>query len=320
MVHEGMDRLFDRFPQAVVALNRELRVVAMNEQARFLDEDGVVRTGEPLHGELRSLAEPLIAGPEPLIPTVLVLGGRSLRVGGVPADHRDSAFLLIEDVTVEVRQDRVMREFVRNAAHELRTPLTGIAVAVEVLQSGAKNNPVERDRFLGHVERHTNRLARIAHSLLVLARAQSGEELRVEPVELTPLLDRLVREAGASPNVAVTATCPDSLAVSAEPDLLHEALSALVDNAVSHTTEGSVRLVASESGGRVSIAVADTGDGVLPEHRARILEPFYRVGNTGEGFGLGLAIAAQAVEAMHGDLLVGEVADGARFTIRLPVG
>jgi two-component system, OmpR family, phosphate regulon sensor histidine kinase PhoR len=320
MVPDGMDRLFDRFPQAVVALDRDLRVVAMNERAHFLAEYGVIRTGEPLNGELRSLAARLIAHPEPLAPTALVLAGRSLRIGGIPADDRDAAFLLIEDVTAELRQDRVMREFVRNAAHELRTPLTGIAVAVEVLQSGAKNDPVERDRFLAHVERHTNRLARIAHSLLVLARAQSGEELRVELVELTPLLDRLVREAVPSPNVAVTASCPASLAVPAEPDLLHEALSALVDNAVSHTTEGFVKLDASESDGRVSIAVADTGGGVLPEHRARILEPFYRVGDTGEGFGLGLAIAAQAVEAMHGELLVGEVADGARFTIRLPVG
>jgi two-component system phosphate regulon sensor histidine kinase PhoR len=319
MVPDGMDRLFDRFPQAVVALDRDLRVVAMNQRAHFLAEDGVIRTGEPLDGELRSLATRLIGDPEPLAPTALVLAGRSLRIGGIPADDRDAAFLLIEDVTAELRQERVMREFVRNAAHELRTPLTGIAVAVEVLQSGAKNDPVERDRFLSHVERHSNRLARIAHSLLVLARAQSGEELRVELVELTPLLDRLVREAVPSPNVAVTARCPASLAVAAEPDLLHEALSALVDNAVSHTTEGSVRLDASESDGRVSIAVADTGGGVLPEHRARILEPFYRVGNTGQGFGLGLAIAAQAVEAMHGELLVDEVADGARFTIRLPV-
>jgi len=320
MVPVGMDRLFDRFPQAVVALDRDLRVVAMNERARFLAEDGVIRAGEPLNGELRSLATQLIAYPEPLVPTALVLAGRSLRIGGIPADDRDAAFLLIEDVTAELRQERVMREFVRNAAHELRTPLTGIAVAVEVLQSGAKNDPLERDRFLAHVERHTNRLARIAHSLLVLARAQSGEELRVEPVELTPLLDRLVREVVPPPKVAVTARCPASLAVAAVPDLLQEALSALVDNAVSHTTEGSVRLDASESDGHVSIAVADTGGGVLPEHRARILEPFYRVGNTGEGFGLGLAIAAQAVEAMHGELLVDEVAVGARFTIRLPVG
>ena len=69
----------------------------------------------------------------------------------------------------------------------------------------------------------------------------------------------------------------------------------------------------------MSIDVADTGVGVPAEHRARIFEPFYRDDDSGEGFGLGLAIAAQAVEAMHGELLVGEADRGARFTIRLPV-
>jgi signal transduction histidine kinase len=303
----------------VVALDCDLRVVELNEQANFLVQNGLIHAGEPLEGDLGSLAALLVAHPKPLPRRTLELAGRSLRVTGIPADHRDSAFLLIEDVTDELRHDRVLREFVRNAAHELRAPLTGIAVAVEVLQSGAKNDPVERDRFLAHVERHSNRLSRIAHSLLVLARAQSGEELRFEVVPLTPLLDRLVLEAEPSPNVSVTANCPVSLAARAEPALLHEALSALVENAVSHTTRGYVRLDASRSDGHVSIDVDDTGAGVLPEHRERIFEPFYRADGIGEGFGLGLAIATQAVEAMHGELLVGETADGARFTIRLPV-
>ena len=314
-----MDRLFHRFPHAVVALDCDLRVVAMNEQARFLVEDDLIRAGEPLHGELGSLAARLAVDPEPQATTALQLAGRSLRIACVPADDRDSTFLLIEDVTDELRQDLVLREFVRNAAHQLRTPLTGIAVAVEVLQSGAKNDPVERDRFLAHVERQSNRLIQNARSLLVLARAQSGEELQFGPVELTPLLDRLVQEADPAPNVSITATCPSSLAGRAEPDLLHEALSALVDNAVSHTSAGSVRLAASRSDGHVSIDVADTGVGVPAEHRARIFWPFYRADDSGDGFGLGLAIAAQAVEAMHGELLVGEADRGARFTIRLRV-
>jgi two-component system phosphate regulon sensor histidine kinase PhoR len=314
-----MERLFHRFPHAVVALDGDLRVVAMNEKARFLVEDGLIREGEPLEGELRSLADRLTVHVEPLSPTPVELAGRSLRVAGIPAGDRDSPLLLIEDVTEELRQDRMRREFVRNAAHQLRTPLTGIAVAVEVLQAGAKHDPVYRDRFLAHVEQHTSRLTRIAHSLLVLSRAQSGEQLRIELVELMPLLDRLVEEAEPSPNVSITASCPPSLAARAEPDLLHEALSALVENAIAHTSEGSVTLEASRSDGHVSIDVADTGVGVLPEHRDRIFEPFYRADDTAEGFGLGLAIAAQAVEAMDGELLVDDAAGGARFTIRLPV-
>src|SRR5262249_36389743 len=110
--------------------------------------------------------------------------GRVLQASGLGPRGAEPAVLILEDMTSADRRDRVMREFVRNAAHQLRTPLTGIATAVEVLQSGAKNNPAERDRFLAHVEAHAQRLIRIARGLLILARAQSGQHMRLEFVAL----------------------------------------------------------------------------------------------------------------------------------------
>src|SRR5262249_5538098 len=152
-----------------------------------------------------------------------------------------------EDVTLQHRDDRVMREFVRNAAHQLRTPLTGITTAVEVLQSGAKDVPADRDRFLEHITHHSERLTRIARGLLVLARAQSGEQiLGLEFVELQPMLEVLAREAEPAPGVHVEASCPPTLAALAETNLVREALAALVDNAIAHTREGTIRLAARE--------------------------------------------------------------------------
>jgi signal transduction histidine kinase len=228
--------------------------------------------------------------------------------------------LLIEDVTAQHRQDRVMREFVRNAAHQLRTPLTGITTAVEVLQSGAKESPEDRDRFLAHIERDAARLTRIARGLLLLARAQSREQdIRLEFVELLPLLEELAADAQAVPGVSVEATCPPGLAALAEPSLLQEALDALLENAIAHTTDGEVRMAASASNDQVAIDVSDTGEGVPPEHRSRIFEPFYRVNEGGDGFGLGLAIAAQAARAMDGELQAADApGGGTTFTIRLP--
>jgi len=137
-----------------------------------------VRVGEPLRGaELGALAERLVSLPEPLDATTVELrDGRALRVTGVAAHEDDPAILLIEDVTAERRRERVVREFVRNAAHQLRTPLAGIVAAVEVLQSGAKDVPADRDRFLGHVAEHATRLTRVARALLMLARAESDFE------------------------------------------------------------------------------------------------------------------------------------------------
>ena len=88
-----------------------------------------------------------------------------------------------------------MREFLRNAAHQLRTPLAGITAAVETLQSGAKDQPENRDRFLAHVERHAERLTRLARGLLMLARTQAGEDAPIDFVELRPLVERLVAAA-----------------------------------------------------------------------------------------------------------------------------
>ena len=321
-----LERFLLRFPHAVVGLRRDLRVAFSNQRARRLLGGENLRVGRPLSEpavgkELRALAHRLVRRPAPLSATSVELpDGRILRIAGIAAQEDEPAVLLIEDVTEQHRRDRVMREFVRNAAHQLRTPLTGITTAVQVLQSGAKDVPEDRDRFLAHVEQHTARLNRITHGLLALARAQSGEQvLRLDAVELGSLLESLAAEADPTPGVRFETTYPGSIAALAEPDLVREALAALVDNAVAHTRGGIVRLAAREEDGRVAIEVTDTGAGILPEHRTRVFEPFYRGGETGDGFGLGLAIAAQAVAAMDGELRLEDApGGGTQFTMILP--
>jgi two-component system, OmpR family, phosphate regulon sensor histidine kinase PhoR len=318
------EHFFHRLPQAAIGVGRDHRVAFANVAAlRLLGRE--LRPHEPIENmqlpaELQAFIERLLTAAAALPPQTLELPhGRIVHLVGVPPTRDEAAVLLLEDVTAQQQRDRVMREFVRNAAHQLRTPLTGIATAVEVLQSGAKDDPADRDRFLEHVERHTSRLTRIARALLVLARAQSGELIRLEFVELRPLLEGLASTAQAAPGVTIETACPPTLAALAERDLVHEAVAALVDNAVTHTREGTIRLSASNCDGRVSIRVVDEGPGILPEHRERLFEPFYKTSADGAGFGLGLAIAAQAVAAMGGELQADDDADGgAAFTIVLP--
>jgi two-component system phosphate regulon sensor histidine kinase PhoR len=323
-ISRELDGFFLRFPRAVVGIDRALKVVFANPRARNILGRDLVRIGRPFvdgaaEGRLRALAERLttIAAPVPAS-LVELRDGRRLRVTGVAASGKEPAVMLLEDVTEEVRHDEVTRDFLRNAAHQLRTPLTGIATAVQVLQSGAKDNAEDRDRFLAHIERHTARLSRIARGLLVLARAQSGETVRVEFVELEPLLRELTSEARPTQGVTLHVACEAGISALSDRDLLHEAVAALIDNAVEHTHEGRIDITAVEADGRVTVEVRDTGPGILPEHRERLFEPFYRPTASGEGFGLGLAIAAQAIAAMHGQLAVEGGEPGTRFTIRLP--
>ncbi len=310
-------RFFDRFPQAAVALDDELRIVFANERARALLGRARTEIGGTLPASFQASARRLNGG-SPVHADLLETEVGAFRVTGVPAEGREPAVILFDEVTLVDQQARVMQEFVRNAAHQLRTPLTAIAAAVEVLRAGAKDDPVERDRFLGHLERHTARLTRVARGLLLLARAQSGEELRVGPVELKPVLEQLADEAVTRVGVEIIAECPPGLLALAERDLLHEALAALVDNAVDHTVAGGVQLSAAATADDVEITVADTGPGIPASDRERIFEPFFTAGGDSDRFGLGLAVTAQAMHSMQGTVRIADSDAGTTFVVRLP--
>ncbi|TML60727.1 MAG: PAS domain S-box protein [Actinobacteria bacterium] len=212
-----------------------------------------------------------------------------------------AAVSVFRDVTVEEQRDQAEREFVSNAAHELRTPLAAIVGAVEVLQSGAKDDPVERERFLSHLERQCRRLERLTNALLTLARVQTRAEApRLEIVELCPLFEEIAQSLHPAARVSVQVDCPEEIAVFANRPLIEEALLNLAANAVKYTLRGKVTLAATEpEPGFVEVEVRDTGRGMTAADRKRAFERFYRGDDDTEGgFGLGLAIVAAAAEAM----------------------
>jgi signal transduction histidine kinase len=229
--------------------------------------------------------------------------------------------LVIEDVTRQHQRDRVYSDFVRNAAHQLRTPTAAISSAVEVLQGGAKEIPADRDHFLDHIERETNRLTRLTQALLVLARADAGvQPPRLEFVPLKPLLEDVVAGLATRPETSIDLSCDGAIAVFVERDLAEQAFQAILENAVRHCREGAVSVRAWNSGkGRVAVEVDDPGEGILPEHIERIHEPFYRAAIGTEGFGLGLAIASRALSVLDGSLRIHSApGQGTQVTIELP--
>jgi signal transduction histidine kinase len=223
-------------------------------------------------------------------------------------------------LTEQERRELAEREFVSNAAHELRTPLTTIIGAVEVLQAGAKDDPAERDRFLTHIEREAERLARLARALLTLARAHAGQERpRVEPVSLAVLLQEVADGTRTSDGVPVLVDSPPELVATVNRDLLEQALRNLTDNAVKHTPSGRIVLRAYAEGTAVNIEVEDTGVGMNSETQQHVFDRFYRgQGRDPEGFGLGLAIVRQTVRSMGGHIeLESALGEGTRVRIML---
>jgi len=325
----GLSRLIERLHEGVVSVNRDGRVEFANARARVMLSPASLEQGRriPERWEgfpLRAFVADLVASDQSVEAQVVSEDGqRVFDLTGIPARRFDAVLLVVTDVSERERRWRVEREFVDNAAHELRTPLAAITSAIERLQAGARDVPEKRDRFLGHIQRESARLNRLASSLLVLARAQTREEKpREEDVHLRGLLEELVVGLELSPGVELELDCPGELVASTNPELLEHALVNLAGNAARHTDRGRIRLDARvDDAGTLTIAVEDTGAGIAPGEIDRLFDRFYR-GPTEErrsGFGLGLPITKEAVEALGGRIEIESVlGSGTTARIVLP--
>jgi PAS domain S-box-containing protein len=234
-----------------------------------------------------------------------------------PAGRTIGAVCILTDVTARERREQVEREFVTNAAHELQTPLAALVSAVEVFVGGAKDTP-ERDLFLGHITRESERLTRLIRSLLILARAEMGTAPNLVVVPLSSLLESIAGELHPAPGVAVSVSCPDDLAALANAELLEQAVLNVAQNAAKYTAKGSISINAGRRGDLAEITVADTGPGISPVERRHVFDRFQR-GVDGRGFGLGLAITRSVVEALGGRVeLDSQVGVGTTVRLRLP--
>ncbi len=327
---DRLRRLLERLHDGVVAIEPDLSVEFCNSAAKRLLGQRDLGEGDQLpdwgDGALRRIAESLFKRRAKIVQETLALAGdSSYTVVGIPPRGRSkTAVLVLTDVSVRERRERAEREFVANAAHELRTPLATIAGSIQVLQAGAKDDAEERERFLGHIERETARLSRLSRALLVLARAQTREEApRLAAVQMEPLLEAIAADARPSDGVAVEVRCAPGLEVLAEQDLVEQALSNLVANAVENTDEGKVVISARPvSGSAVAVEVSDTGRGIPKERQERIFDRFYRAdGRDPRNFGLGLAIVREAVTALGGRVeLQSEPGSGTTVRVTLARG
>jgi two-component system phosphate regulon sensor histidine kinase PhoR len=312
----------DRLPAAVLVFDEDLRVRYFNLAARRLVHPATVRVGGMLpdlgsEPPLAEIAGQMRDGGALVARKVELEDGRTLQLDGITQGrhHHDRlAVLRIEDVTTWAQQLRAGEDFVVNAAHEFLSPLTALASAAHVLQENPRREV--RERFVHHIAEATTRLLGISRALLVLARAEAGvEPPRLEVMALAPLL----HEVAATSRQAVVVDCADDLAVLADVDLLRQAIVNTVDNATRHSAV-DVEVVARATDRRtVEIDVVDSGTGILPEHLDRVTSRFFSgAGRDSGGFGIGLSIAARAVEVGGGSFRVDSSRNGTRARITLP--
>lgn len=192
------------------------------------------------------------------------------------------------------------RQFVADASHELRTPLAILKTELE-LALRQQRSTEELEAALGSALEETERLARLAEDLLVVARSDQGA-LHIEPapVRLDELLEKVARRfRGAAGERTIDVDSP-GLEVDADASRLEQAVGNLVENAIRHGA-GTVTLRAVERAEATEIRVADEGAGFDPAFICVAFERFSRADSarSTSGTGLGLAIV-HAVAHAHG--------------------
>lgn len=238
----------------------------------------------------------------------------------------DMASTLERDIALEHR-------LTSDVAHELRTPLMAMQAMVEAMQDGVL--PCDEER-LATVGGEVRRLSRLVDAMLQLSRMENGTApFNPEKTDIAELVRNLVisHEQLFVDNELELFFDDGSLDENGEPreiyaevdrDMINQALTNLMSNALRYTPEGGrVVVTVSEDKNDATISIADTGMGISPEDLSRVFGRFWRSDASRErvsgGLGVGLALTKQIVDTHHGYISVSsEVDKGTTFVVHIP--
>lgn len=223
---------------------------------------------------------------------------------------------------IELQLD-AQRDFVADVSHELRAPLTTVRGNLGLLQREAPVDAEERRAILRDAVDEIERMSRLVNEMLLLARTNAAQPLRLMPVDVVPLAGAMRRKVTAlaqGRDIALLTSAERVVAI-ANPDALNQVLLILLDNAAKFTPrDGRITLTVETSAAHARISVKDTGAGIPPGSLAHVFERYYQVDGSGSGAGLGLSIAKALVEAQGGTIAAhSEPGRGSTFTISLPL-
>lgn len=220
-------------------------------------------------------------------------------------------------------------DFLAAVSHELRTPLTAILGFAHIIVENDALGAARRRGMAEDIVASGGLLLTQVNDLLDIVQLGAGRLSvpleHVDIAEITQWCARAVAAMMKGKELAFrVAVAPDMPAARANTARLEQVMLNLLVNAYKFTPAGGeVTLSASVRDGQIALAVADTGIGIAPEHLGRIFEPFERIeteySRTQAGAGVGLAVARQLVEMMHGSLTVESAPGlGSVFTVSVP--
>lgn len=270
--------------------------------------------------ELAAAAESVAAGNWDI--SVLEQGRGELTVLARSFNHMTGQLAAQRERLVQTERVAAWRELARRLAHELKNPLFPLQLTVENLARSKELPAAEFDEVF--VESTRTLGMEIANLKTIIGRFSDFSRMpkpQPEPIDAAAVVERVrsLYQSACSPGVSLRTEVADvPLPLSADPELVHRAVSNLVLNAMDAMPDGgTVTVAARPSGEAIEIRVSDTGAGLTPEECERLFTPYYTTKQ--HGTGLGLAIV-QSVVADHAGTIAVEsgAGGGATFIITLP--
>ncbi|MBK7217981.1 MAG: GAF domain-containing protein [Candidatus Promineofilum sp.] len=340
-----VETLFTSMSDGLITVNRDGVITRVNSafaSMLFSDVDDVVgrllhERVRPKQGDLQKLVARLLSGAEDTVQLATDIArddGRLLPVliSGAPVDDEtgaaQEAIFVFSDLTQIREVERMRDDLFQGIIHELRTPLATILMYSRLLREG-RAQADKAERFLGVIERESDRLQRMVRQMLDLAKLEAREMQRsAEPVWLNPLFDEALpplAERAVQKGLLFRQRIETDLPpVMGNRDVYEMVVRNLLDNAIKFTPSGSIQVAARRDNGAVVIEVSDDGIGIPTESINNLFKRFYRTQTAVErgiaGTGLGLYMVKENLRNYNGHIAVqSTLGKGTTFTIRLPV-
>ena len=328
---------------------------SMRDGVVVVDDQGVIELANPAAVEMLAAAIPVEPGMQltsltnhPDVVGVVALAissgntesaevelfdnQRTLMALATPFPRPDTnlvrALLLLTDLTGVRRLDTTRREFVSNASHELRTPLSGIRASAETLQLSGVDDLAGRKKFVEMILEDVDRMDKLITEMLELSRLESGESpLDLEDVDPSVLTNAAVSQFSMiieqSELTLESSTHPELPLMRVDVEKMSHVFANLISNAIKWTPSGGTITIKTWLDERsICFSVADTGQGIEPEHLPHIFERFFKTDSarSQHSAGLGLSIARHVVEA-HGGLISAnsDLGVGSEFVFYVPI-
>ncbi len=258
-------------------------------------------------------------------------GDLSVRVEGVTGEGEVADLAHTFNIMAENIQsnDNSRAQFMGNIAHELRTPMTTIKGFIDGILDGTIP-PDMQNHYLQLVSEETGRLARLIQNMLDLSKLESGEyQVNARMFNIWETITGVALSAEQRINDGMIEidglTMDEKILVYADPDLIHQVVYNILDNAIKFTPAGgTIRFHVEKLGPEAEISIWNSGQGISPDALPYVFQRFYKEdrsrGLHARGAGLGLNICKVLVNLSGGQIRVeSKQGEWCRFVFTLPV-